>query len=91
MACGPAGDGDRYGPYRSWLSSPLEVLPLARHARQNLMVQDISTGVRDDLQKASELARCMVTVLGMSELLCPYTREEHKREGQNIEQHIEKY
>jgi ATP-dependent Zn protease len=76
MACGPVGDGDRYGPYRSWLSSPLEVLPLARHSRKNLRVQDISTGARDDLQKASELARCMVTVLGMSEQLCPYMVEQ---------------
>jgi cell division protease FtsH len=40
-----------------------------------LIFQDISTGAQDDLQKASDLARRMVTTFGMSEQLGPYTVE----------------
>jgi cell division protease FtsH len=48
---------------------------LGGRAAEALIFQEISTGARDDLQKASELARYMVTALGMSEQLGPYTVE----------------
>ena len=40
------------------------------------MFQSISTGAQDDLQKASDLARRMVTTFGMSQQLGPYTVEQ---------------
>ena len=48
---------------------------LGGRAAEALIFQDISTGAQDDLQKASDLARRMVTTFGMSEQLGPYTVE----------------
>jgi cell division protease FtsH len=66
---------DRYLYTQEELLDRITVL-LGGRAAETLIFQDPSTGARDDLQKASELARYMVTALGMSEQLGPYTVEQ---------------
>jgi cell division protease FtsH len=63
---------DRYLYTQAELLDRITVL-LGGRAAEALIFRDISTGAQDDLQKASELARCMVTALGMSKQLGPYT------------------
>jgi cell division protease FtsH len=65
---------DRYLFTKEELLGRITVL-LGGRAAEALIFQDISTGARDDLQKASELVRRMVTAFGMSEQLGPYTVE----------------
>ncbi len=65
---------DRYLYTQEELLDRITVL-LGGRAAEALMFQDISTGAQDDLQKASDLARRMVTAFGMSEQLGPYTVE----------------
>lgn len=48
---------------------------LGGRAAEEVILQDTSTGAQDDLQRASDLARRMVTSFGMSELLGPYAVE----------------
>ena len=48
---------------------------LGGRAAEEVIFQDTSTGAQDDLQRASEMARRMVTEFGMSELLGPYAVE----------------
>jgi cell division protease FtsH len=71
----PLPTQDRYLYTQEELLDRITVL-LGGRAAETLIFQDISTGARDDLQKASELARYMVTALGMSEQLGPYTVEQ---------------
>jgi cell division protease FtsH len=52
---------------------------LAGRAAESLIFQDTSTGAQDDLQKASDLARRMVTTFGMSEQLGPYVVEQESQ------------
>jgi cell division protease FtsH len=66
---------DRYLYTKEELLDRITVLLGGREA-EGLIFQDFSTGAQDDLQKASELARRMVTALGMSERLGPYTVEQ---------------
>jgi cell division protease FtsH len=66
---------DRYLFTKAELLDRITVLLGGREA-EGLIFQDLSTGAQDDLQKASELARRMVTALGMSERLGPYTVEQ---------------
>jgi cell division protease FtsH len=66
---------DRYLYTKEELLDRITVL-LGGRAAEALIFQDISTGAQDDLQKASELARRMVTAFGMSEKLGPYTVEQ---------------
>jgi cell division protease FtsH len=66
---------DRYLYTKAELLDRITVL-LGGRAAEALIFQDISTGARDGLQKASELARRMVTAFGMSEKLGPYTVEQ---------------
>jgi cell division protease FtsH len=65
---------DRYLYTKEELLDRITVL-LGGRAAEVLIFQDISTGAQDDLQKASELARRMVTAFGMSEQLGSYTVE----------------
>lgn len=65
---------DRYLYTQEELLDRITVL-LGGRAAETLIFQDISTGAQDDLQKASDLARRMVTALGMGEQLGPYTIE----------------
>jgi len=65
---------DRYLYTQEELLDRITVL-LGGRAAEALIFRDTSTGAHDDLQKASDLARHMVTALGMSEQLGPYTIE----------------
>jgi cell division protease FtsH len=69
---------DRYLYTKEELLDRITVL-LGGRAAEEEMLQDISTGAQDDLQRASEMARRMVTELGMSENLGPYAIE-HTRQ-----------
>ena len=57
---------DRYLMTRADLLNQLTVL-LAGRAAEEIALDDVSTGASNDLQRASELARAMVTEYGMSE------------------------
>jgi cell division protease FtsH len=59
---------DRYLMRRSELLDRLDVLLAGRVAEQ-LVFEDVSTGAENDLQRATDMARHMVTHYGMSEAL----------------------
>jgi cell division protease FtsH len=59
---------DRYLMTRSELLARIHVL-LGGRVAEELIFGDISTGAQNDLQKATEIARTMVTQFGMSEKL----------------------
>ena len=59
---------DRYLLSRSELEDRIAVV-LAGRAAEEVVLGEISTGASDDIQKASELTRRMVTEFGMSEKL----------------------
>src|SRR5215470_9097356 len=65
---------ERYLYTREELLDRIAVM-LAGRAAEEVVFQDTSTGAQDDLQRASEMARRMVTEFGMSELLGPYAVE----------------
>jgi cell division protease FtsH len=62
---------ERYLYTRDELLDRITVL-LGGRAAEEVIWQDTSTGAQDDLQRASDMARQMVTAFGMSELLGPY-------------------
>ncbi|MGE5219135.1 MAG: ATP-dependent zinc metalloprotease FtsH [Chloroflexota bacterium] len=57
---------DRYLMTRSELLARIHVL-LGGRVAEELILGDVSTGAQNDLQKATEIARTMVTQFGMSE------------------------
>ncbi len=59
---------DRYLMTRRDLTSQLAVL-LAGRAAEEIALDEISTGAQNDLQRATDMARAMVTEWGMSESL----------------------
>ena len=59
---------DRYLMTRSELLDRLAVL-LGGRVAEELVFQEISTGAKNDLQRASDIARAMVTQYGMSDRL----------------------
>jgi cell division protease FtsH len=59
---------DRYLMTRSELLARIYVL-LGGRVAEEMIFQDVSTGAQNDLQKATEIARTMVTQFGMSERL----------------------
>jgi cell division protease FtsH len=59
---------DRYLMTRGELEDRIAVM-LAGRAAESVVYNEISTGASDDIQKASELARRMVTEFGMSDKL----------------------
>ena len=65
---------DRYLLKRGELLDRLDVLLGGRGAEQ-LVFQEVSTGAQNDLQRATDLARQMITRYGMSETLGPATLE----------------
>jgi cell division protease FtsH len=67
---------DRYLMTRDELTNRLKVL-LGGRVSEELIFGDISTGAQNDLQRATDIARSMVTEYGMSERLGPltYTRD----------------
>lgn len=65
---------DRYLLKRSELIDRLDVL-LGGRAAEELIYGDASTGAQDDLQKATDMARLMITQYGMSERIGEMTFE----------------
>jgi cell division protease FtsH len=66
---------DRYLYTKEELLDRIAVLLGGRAAEEEIF-HDISTGAQDDLQRASDIARRMVTEFGMSEHLGPYAVEQ---------------
>ena len=69
---------DRYLMTRSELENRLCVL-LGGRVAEDLIFGDVSTGAQDDLQKATDIARSMVTEYGMSTRLGLRTFEKERR------------
>ncbi|MDD5007255.1 MAG: ATP-dependent zinc metalloprotease FtsH [Syntrophorhabdaceae bacterium] len=65
---------DRYLMTRPELLDRLAVL-LGGRVAEELIFGDVSTGAQNDLQRATDIARSMVTEYGMSDLLGPVTYE----------------
>lgn len=69
---------DRYLLRRSELLERLDVL-LGGRVAEELVFQDVSTGAQNDLQRATDMARHMVTQYGMSDRLGHVTFEEARQ------------
>ncbi|MFZ5593930.1 MAG: ATP-dependent zinc metalloprotease FtsH [Pseudomonadota bacterium] len=69
---------DRYLMTRAELLDRLTVL-LGGRTAEELVFNEVSTGAQDDLAKATDMARSMVTAYGMSEKLGPMTYEPGRR------------
>ncbi|MGH8219411.1 MAG: ATP-dependent zinc metalloprotease FtsH [Steroidobacteraceae bacterium] len=71
---------DRFLMTREELENKMAILVGGRAAEQ-LVFGAVSTGAADDLQKATEIARNMMTRFGMAKELGPVTYEGDSREG----------
>jgi cell division protease FtsH len=69
---------DRYLMTRSDLLSQLAVL-LGGRTAEEIALGEISTGAQNDLQRATDIARAMVTEFGMSDALGAINYDGHKR------------
>lgn len=69
---------DRYLMSRHDLESQLAVL-LAGRTAEEIALDEISTGAQNDLQRATDIARAMVTEFGMSDALGAINYDGHKR------------
>jgi cell division protease FtsH len=69
---------DRYLMTRKDLLSQLAVL-LAGRTAEEIALGEISTGAQNDLQRATDIARAMVTEWGMSDSLGAINYDGHKR------------
>jgi len=69
---------DRYLMTKGDLLSQLAVL-LGGRTAEEIALGDISTGAQNDLQRATDIARAMVTEFGMSESLGAINYDGHKR------------
>ena len=69
---------DRYLMQRGDLESQLAVL-LGGRTAEEIALNDISTGAQNDLQRATDIARAMVTEFGMSEALGAVNYDGNKR------------
>ena len=63
---------DRYYATRSELKDRLKVL-LAGRVAEEIVLEDISTGAQNDLERVTEITRKMIMEYGMSEALGPIT------------------
>jgi cell division protease FtsH len=61
---------DRYLMFRTELLEKIDVL-LGGRAAETIIFQDVTTGAQNDLQRATDIARSMVTLYGMTESLGP--------------------
>ncbi|NWF52309.1 MAG: ATP-dependent metallopeptidase FtsH/Yme1/Tma family protein [Nitrospirae bacterium] len=80
---------DRYTYSRDYLMKALSVL-LGGRAAEEIALKHMTTGAGNDLERATELARKMVTEWGMSERLGPLTfgkKDEHIFLGKEIARH----
>ena len=69
---------DRYLMTMSELEDRIAVL-LGGRVAEELVFGDISTGAQNDLQRATDIARSMITEYGMSERLGPVTFQKERR------------
>jgi cell division protease FtsH len=69
---------DRYLMTRGDLQSQLAVL-LAGRTAEEIALGEISTGAQNDLQRATDIARSMVTEFGMSDSIGAVNYDGHKR------------
>jgi cell division protease FtsH len=69
---------DRYLMQRGDLESQLAVL-LGGRTAEEIALGEISTGAQNDLQRATDIARAMVTEFGMSDALGAINYDGHKR------------
>jgi cell division protease FtsH len=69
---------DRYLMTKSELEDRIAVL-LGGRVAEEIVFQDVSTGAQNDLQRATDLARSMITEYGMSERLGPVTFQKERR------------
>src|SRR4029077_974324 len=69
---------DRYLMTRSDLQGQLAVL-LGGRSAEEIAFDEISTGAQNDLQRATDIARAMVTEFGMSDTLGAVNYNGHKR------------
>jgi cell division protease FtsH len=69
---------DRYLMTRGDLEGQLAVL-LAGRTAEEIALEEISTGAQNDLQRASDIARAMVTEFGMSDAIGAINYEGQKR------------
>jgi cell division protease FtsH len=80
---------DKYTYSKDFLMKRLYVL-LGGRAAEEIVLHQMTTGAGNDIERATELARKMVTAWGMSEKLGPVTfgkKEEHIFLGREIGQH----
>src|SRR6476646_11197639 len=69
---------DKYLATRTELLSQLAVL-LGGRTAEEIALSEISTGAQNDLQRATDIARSMVTEFGMSDLLGAVNYDGHQR------------
>src|SRR5436190_6824299 len=69
---------DRYLMTRSDLHSQLAVL-LGGRTAEEIVIGEITTGAQNDLQRATDIARAMVTEFGMSDELGAINYDGNKR------------
>jgi len=69
---------ERYLLSKSDLERQLAVL-LGGRAAEALVFEEVSTGAQNDLQRATDMARAMVTEFGMSDAIGPVNHEGRKR------------
>jgi cell division protease FtsH len=80
---------DRYTYSKEYLMKALSVL-LGGRAAEEIALKHLTTGAGNDLERATELSRKMVTEWGMSEKLGPLTfgkKDEHIFLGKEIARH----
>lgn len=86
-------EGDRYNYTREYLESKISALFGGRLAEEIIFgVNKVTTGASNDIQKATELARNMVTKWGLSERVGPLTLGGNDEEvflGHSITRHKE--
>ena len=78
---------DRYLMTEEDLRSQLAVL-LGGRVAEEIALGQVSTGAQNDLQRATDIARAMVTELGMSPALGTVSYNGHERRGQFIESNM---
>jgi cell division protease FtsH len=86
-------EGDRYSYSKTYLESKISSLFGGRLAEEIIFGSDkVTTGASNDIQKATELARNMVTKWGLSEKLGPLTYGDDEGEvflGHSVARHKE--
>lgn len=86
-------EGDRYSYTKEHLESKISSLFGGRIAEELIFgVNKVTTGASNDIQKATELARNMVTKWGLSQILGPLTFGENEQEvflGHAVTRHKE--